>query len=95
MPVFEYYDFENYILSFTEDGVLQAVIDENTTEGTWSARISSSRELELVIDLGEVAPLGELSDSWVVKSLTDNSIELIDVSGGDGSADTLVIKRVE
>lgn len=88
-------DFENYILSFADEGVFQAVIDENTTEGMWSVGISSSRELELVLDLGEVAPLGELSDSWVVKSLTDNSIELIDVSGGDGSVETLVIQRVE
>lgn len=87
--------FENYVLSFGEEGVLTAVIDETTTEGTWSVSVSSSAELELIIDLGEAEPLDELTDSWDVTGLTENTVELEDVSGGDGSVDTLVIQRIE
>lgn len=87
--------FENYVLSFGEEGVLTAVIDETTTEGTWSVSVSSSAELELIIDLGEAEPLDELTDSWDVTGLTENTVELKDVSGGDGSVDTLVIQRIE
>ena len=88
-------DFENYVLSFGEEGVLTAVINDTTTEGTWSVHMSSSAELELIIDLGEAEPLDELSDSWDVTGLTENTVELEDVSGGDGSVDTLVIQRIE
>ena len=87
--------FENYVLSFGEEGVLTAVIDETTTEGTWSVSVSSSAELELIIDLGEAEPLDELTNSWDVTGLTENTVELEDVSGGDGSVDTLVIQRIE
>lgn len=88
-------DFENYVLSFGEEGVLTAVINDTTTEGTWSVSVSSSAELELIIDLGEAEPLDELTDSWDVTGLTENTVELEDVSGGDGSVDTLVIQRIE
>ena len=88
-------DFENYVLSFGEEGVLTAVINDTTTEGTWSVSMSSSAELELIIDLGEAEPLDELTDSWDVTGLTENTVELEDVSGGDGSVDTLVIQRIE
>lgn len=72
-------DFAGYNFTFNSGGVLTAVKNAITQNGTWSFNNSSNK---FNIDLGPntVAnkPLGELTDDWKVLSSTDTEIRLQD-----------------
>lgn len=72
-------DFAGYRFEFNSGGVLKATRNGVTNTGTWSTNSSSTR---FFIDLGPKTdsnkPLGELTDDWVVISISANEIKLKD-----------------
>ena len=82
-------DFNAYTLVFEENGVVTAD-NGSTTNGAW---IIQDNGEELLLDFGSAMPLNEFNDDWEVFSATDTRIELRDVSGEDGTTDTLIITK--
>ncbi|MGB5404355.1 MAG: hypothetical protein WBN13_10305, partial [Robiginitalea sp.] len=82
-------DFNAYTLVFEENGVVTAD-NGSTTNGAW---IIQDNGEELLLDFGSEMPLNEFNDDWEVFSATDTRIELRDVSGEDGTTDTLIITK--
>lgn len=72
-------DFAGYSFTFNSGGVLNAVKNGITTNGTWSINTSSNK---FIIDLGPKVvsnkPLGELTDDWKILSNTTTEIRLTD-----------------
>lgn len=82
-------DYNGFTFDFEADG--SVVVDNGTaTNSTWA---SQSGDNKLVLDFGDVMPLDEFNDDWDVISVSDNQIELRDVSGGDGGVDTLIFVK--
>lgn len=82
-------DYNGFTFDFEADG--SVVVDNGTaTNSTWA---SLSGDNKLVLDFGDVMPLDEFNDDWDVISVSDNQIELRDVSGGDGGVDTLIFVK--
>jgi len=69
----------NYILQFAAGGKLSAVLNNNTTTGTWSytpavTYYGSSSKEALNINLGTSDPLRRLTGTWNIKSRTTTSL---------------------
>lgn len=82
-------DYTAFTFSFANDGSVTAN-NGNVTNGTWSAQNGDNK---LVLDFGATIPLDEFNDDWDVIAVSDTQIELRDVSGGDGSIDTLIFTK--
>jgi hypothetical protein len=63
-----------------------------TAPGVWRVIRNSDGKLKVYLNLGEEDPLGELTDDWDFVSITDNRVELTDISG-EGSTSTLVFEQ--
>lgn len=68
-------DFAGYTFNFNSDGTLEAVKNGSTTTGSWQHNSSSNK---LIINLGDVKPLGDATDDWLIIERTDNLIKLRD-----------------
>ncbi len=88
--------FSCYSFTFNSDGSLVATSNTNTYTGTWSVTNSSSddssNELDFNINFNLTNNFEELNDDWDIISSTQNKIELIDVSGGNGGTDYLTFE---
>ena len=82
-------DYTAFTFSFEADGSVTAN-DGSVTNGTWSAQNGNNK---LVLDFGATSPLDEFNDDWDVIAVSDTQIELRDVSGGDGTTDTLIFTK--
>jgi hypothetical protein len=82
-------DYTAFTFSFAADGSV-AAIGGSITNGTWSAQNGDNK---LVLDFGATIPLDEFNDDWDVIAVSDAQIELRDVSGGDGTIDTLIFTK--
>ncbi|MBT8324788.1 MAG: hypothetical protein HKN99_10990 [Winogradskyella sp.] len=92
-------DFEFYNFTFASDGTLTASNGTNTLVGSWSVTASSSSssdddddddiDFNINFPVPDSNPFEDLNDDWDVISYTSTSIVLRDVSGGDGSVDSL------
>ena len=90
-------DFEFYNFTFASDGTLTASNGTNTLVGSWSVTSSSSSDddndddidFNINFPVPDTNPFEDLNDDWDVISYTSTSIVLRDVSGGDGSVDSL------
>ena len=72
-------DFNGYSFLFDADGTLTAEKNgQMVKKGTWSVRTSSNSTNKLVISIGNVKPLKELTDDWIILKMTDTKIELKD-----------------
>ncbi len=60
--------------------------------GLWRVIRNSDQKLKVYLNLGDMDPLGNLTDDWDFVSITPNRIELKDVSG-DGTISILVFER--
>ena len=97
----ETYHFDNFIFSFNADGSLTAVNDPQIITGMWSITDDSSndddsysdKDFVIMFNVDETSNFEDLNDDWDIENYTANKIQLIDVSGGDGSVDTLVIEK--
>ncbi|MGB5237016.1 MAG: hypothetical protein WBN59_05225 [Flavobacteriaceae bacterium] len=96
-------DFAGYTFTFNADGSLLADNGSNQIEGSWSvtgddssdsssddSMDDDSDDIDFNIFFASPDRFTELTDDWDIVSFTDNRIELIDISGGDGSTDRLI-----
>lgn len=91
-------DYSSYTFIFNEDGTVKA---NNVSIGTWSITKESSsgdddssNDNHLHFNLNLSIPFDDLSDDWEIENKTDSSIELKDVSGGNGGVDNLVFAKI-
>ena len=68
-------NFTGYVFQFNSNGTMTADVSGSTTNGTWSMDDSNN---EFHIDLGNIAPLKDLSHGWTVISKTSTEIVLRD-----------------
>jgi hypothetical protein len=87
-------DFESFVFTFNEDGTVVAQNDLFTENGTWAYDNSSSSEEELVLQFGQMTPFDRLNDDWDIVSVTNSTIELSDVSGGNGDIELLTFTKL-
>lgn len=90
--------FAGYRFTFDDSGVIEATNGTNQYSGTWSLDSSSSDddssdELELHIYFNTTDSFEELNDDWDILSQSNEKIELIDVSGGNGGTDYLTFEK--
>ena len=99
-------DFAGYAFTFNTDGSILADNGSNKIEGNWSvtgddssdsssddSMDDDSDDIDFNIFFASPDRFAELTEDWDIVSRTDNRIELIDVSGGDGSTDRLILVR--
>ena len=82
-------DFTAYTFIFQENGVVTAD-NGSTTNGTWVIEENGDK---LLLDFGTTIPLDEVNEDWEVVSASETQIELRDVSGEDGTTDTLIFTK--
>ena len=96
----ETYHFANFKFTFNENGVILADNGDIVYEGTWSISDSNSNDdspdsdVDFNIFFNLSNEFEELNDDWDIISRTDNKIELIDISGGNGGTDILTFERM-
>ncbi|NND63794.1 MAG: hypothetical protein HKN48_11460 [Flavobacteriaceae bacterium] len=99
-------DFNGYIFSFNTDGSLVATKGNNTVTGTWSVQDDSSNnssdddgnstdddDFNIFFPVPDTNDFEDLNDDWDIISVSNNKIELIDVSGGNGGTDLLTFEK--
>ncbi len=99
-------DFAGYTFTFNADGSLLAANGSNQIEGSWSVTGEDSSDsssddsmdddrddIDFNIFFASPDRFAELTEDWDIVSRTDSRIELIDISGGDGSTDRLILVR--
>jgi len=96
-------DFSGYTFTFGNDGTLMATNGTNTISGTWSITDSSNSnddsnsiediDFNIAFSVPTTSVFYNLIDDWEIVTYNDNSISLIDVSGGNGGTDTLVFTK--
>ncbi len=95
-------DYNGYTFTFNADGSLVADNGSSTINGTWSVTTDDSSDdddydspddVDFNIFFSAPPAFEELTDDWDIVSRSSTRIELIDISGGDGSTDTLVFEK--
>lgn len=89
--------FTGYNFTFGANGVLTASNGSNTQTGTWSVTNSSSSssgpDFDIFFPVPDSNPFEDLNDDWDIVTINNNTISLIDISGGNGGTDTLVFQK--
>lgn len=86
-------DFNGYSFTFGDNNVLTATNNSNYQTGTWSVTGSSSPDFNIFFPVPESNPFEDLNDDWDIVNISNSTISLIDVSGGNGGTDTLVFQK--
>tara|TARA_Y100000589_G_C27186251_1_gene642803 strand:- start:2218 stop:2694 length:477 start_codon:yes stop_codon:yes gene_type:complete len=94
-------DFNGYTFTFGTNGGITATNGNTTYNGTWSVTDSNSNDdspdsdidFNLSFPVPDDHDFDDLNDDWDIISHSNNMISLRDVSGGDGSVDTLIFER--
>ena len=96
-------NFSGYTFSFNVDGTVDAVNGSTSVFGFWSVEDSNDTsdddagtdddDFNILFKVSEDSDFEDLSDDWDIISVTDNKIELIDVSGGNGGTDYLTFEK--
>lgn len=98
-------DFAGYSFAFNADGSLVADNGTNTVEGSWSVTgddsddsmddspDDDSDDIDFNIFFASPDNFNELTEDWEIVSQSSTKIDLIHVSGGDGSTDTLKFEK--
>jgi len=89
--------FSCYAFQFNPNGTVIATSQSNTYNGTWSISGSSSDDdssddLDFNLNFNLTNAFEDLNDDWDIVSYSSTTIELIDISGGNGGTDTLVFQ---
>jgi hypothetical protein len=96
-------DYNGYTINFNADGSLEAVNGTTVVTGSWSVTSDDSSDdddydsdddIDFNIFFSAPPIFEELTDDWDIVSRSSARIELIDISGGDGSTDTLVFEKI-
>ena len=98
-------DFTSYVFTFNQDGSLAATNGTGTIEGSWSVTSDDSDDssddspddlsddIDFNIFFSSPDSFSELTEDWEIVSHSGARIDLIHVSGGDGSTDTLTFVK--
>ncbi|WP_273565980.1 hypothetical protein [Maribacter halichondriae] len=93
-------DYVDYIFTFQENGTLGATDGNTSLSGAWSITTSdnsnddtSTSDVDFNILFSSPEIFEELSDDWDIKSYSNNQIELMDISGGNGGTDLLTFSK--
>ncbi|WP_224484888.1 hypothetical protein [Robertkochia aurantiaca] len=96
-------DYNGFVFTFADDGTLTASNGTESYEGTWSVTAdddsdddnSDGDEEDIDFNIFFSAPefLAELTDDWDINASTNLTLDLFDVSGGDGTTDRLIFER--
>lgn len=95
-------NFSGYTFTFSANGSITAANGNTTVNGTWSVTVdddsnddnpSSSDDVDFNIMFASPATFADLSDDWDITAYSNTSIQLIDVSGGNGGTDYLVFQK--
>lgn len=91
-------DFNGYNFTFGANGTLTATNGSTTYTGTWSITDSNSGDdnpddFDFNIYFNLTNDFEDLNDDWDIESYTTTTIELIDVSGGNGGTDLLTFTK--
>ncbi len=95
-------DYNGYTFNFSADGSLEAVNGTTVVTGSWSVTnddssddddYDSDDDIDFNIFFSAPPIFEELTDDWDIVSRSSTRIELIDISGGDGSTDFLVFEK--
>lgn len=87
------FEFSGYEFTFKDDGTSSAVKSGASSAGTWTTK-QQEDHVEFVINYGASEPLQELNDDWHIKSQTSNTVNLEDVSGGNGGGESLTFEKL-
>lgn len=90
-------DFNGFVFTFASSGTLTASNGTITYNGTWSITNSSSSssddlDFNIFFNVSEDNDFEDLNDDWDIVSISDNKIDLIDISGGNGGTDLLTFE---
>ncbi len=93
-------DFTGYIFTFSENGILTAVRENNTQTGRWSVineRDSDDSKDDIEFNISFAVPetndFDELNDDWDIISISETTIELIDRDDDGEPSDFLTFQR--
>ena len=94
-------DFNGYVFTFSSNGTLTATNGATSYTGTWSVTGDDSSDDDSSDDLDfnisfpvpDTDDFADLNDDWDIVSYSDTTINLIDVSGGNGDTDVLTFQR--
>ncbi|WP_236641974.1 hypothetical protein [Dokdonia sinensis] len=97
-------DYNGYDFTFGDDGVLTATNGTTTLVGTWSVSrdddssdddgsSDSDVDFNIFFNVSDDNDFDDLNDDWDIVSVDDDTIVLIDISGGDGSTDRLTFQK--
>lgn len=90
--------FSGYNFSFNAGGAVNASNGSTIYNGTWSVTESNSNDdsqddVDFNLNFPVTNDFEDLNDDWDIKSYSSTKIELVDVSGGDGSTDYLTFTK--
>ncbi len=72
-------DFVGYTFTFNTNGILSAIKNGITVNGSWSVSSSSNKfNIDLGPKIASNLPLGELTDDWKIISTSATEIKLTD-----------------
>lgn len=89
-------DYVEFTFTYSLDGTVQAVSASRTVNGFWSV-VNDSSGLELILNFnynGEDDPFEDLNDDWDVLFYDTDSVQLEEVSGGNGGTERLNFGRM-
>jgi hypothetical protein len=93
-------DFAGYTFTFSENGTLTAVRENNTQTGRWSVINDRDRnehkddiEFNISFAVPESKDFDDLNNDWDIISISNTIIELIDRGDANESSDFLTFER--
>ena len=89
--------FTGYVFTFGSNGNLSATNTTNTYQGQWSVTNSnddSPGNVDFNIFFNLTNSFEDLNEDWHIITHTQNRIELIHVSGGNGGTDYLTFEKI-
>ncbi len=98
-------NFAGYVFTFNQDGSLTATNSSGSIDGSWSVTFDDDDDssddspddpfddIDFNIFFASPDDFSELTEDWEIVSRSGSQIELIHVSGGDGSTDTLTLVK--
>ncbi len=95
----ETYYFSGYSFDFSSDGKVTATNGTSTIVGSWSlskdnSNDDSSSDVDFNLSFPATNNFDELNDDWDVVTQNDITLELKDVSGGNGGTDFLTFSKI-
>ncbi|GLB48874.1 hypothetical protein [Neptunitalea lumnitzerae] len=100
----ETYHFDGYTFYFSQNGNLSAINGDSSISGTWAITSDDDSaddnpgttydDIDFVIYFASPEAFEDLSDDWDVLTYSSNTIELIDISGGNGGTDYLTLTKI-